>query len=110
MFSNTIMSKLIWGAIGILVFIIVIVIIVIVVMNSRVTDAVDAGCTQCVTSGFYSCPAGVITSTGTDSWAGLAGRVSTYRLAEYDPVEPNVDIGGTKYYWRDGVTTGCGIY
>jgi hypothetical protein len=105
------MSNLLWGAIGILVLIIIIVVVIfILTSSSSSTDAISEGCTQCLTSGFYSCPAGVITSTGTDAWSGLAGRVSTYRLPEYDPVDPNVNIGGTKYYWRDGVTTGCGTY
>jgi len=106
------MSKLIWG---IIIFIIIVIIVVVVLimttmttsMTTTSTGALEAGCTQCATSGFFSCPAGIINSTGTDSWNGLAGRVSTYYLEAYDPADPNVQIGNTKYYWRDGLSA-CG--
>jgi hypothetical protein len=97
------MSKLILGIIIAVIVIIIVVIVVVVTMPP--TDALDFGCVECSVPGSYWCPAGVVSSS--ESWNGLASLVSTYRLPQYDPVDPNAQVGGTKYYWRQ-LADSCG--
>ena len=57
-----------------------------------------AGCTRC-SEGLYWCQKGVIDHPGI-WYDGQAAQVSTYRVAEYDPVEPAFNVDGTPLYWR----------
>lgn len=62
--------------------------------NCSVTKgALSAGCKKCPQAeGYFWCPAGVV---------GGPTLVSSYRLPQYDPIEPQYTIGGEKYYFRE---------
>lgn len=59
------------------------------------------GCTLC-SSGVYWCPNAVLPA----AYQGMGGRpgalISTYRLPQYDPVNPNITLDGVGYYFRQG--------
>lgn len=64
---------------------------------------VPDGCSQCST-GYYLCPAGVISAP--NQWYDKqAIAISSYRLPQYDPEQPNVSVGTNKYYFRKAGTT-----
>lgn len=56
----------------------------------------------------YFCPKGKIGSApyGMD---GAAALVSEQRYPQYDPVEPNITLSDSKYYWRMA-SDSCGTY
>lgn len=67
--------------------------------------AVKSGCTECTTPGLFWCPAGVIKYPGSP-YDGKAAQISSYRVPQYDPVNPPITLNGDGYYWRQ-ISTGC---
>ena len=63
------------------------------VCATKPVGALSAGCKKCPQAeGYYWCPAGVV---------GGPTLISSYRLPQYDPIEPQYTIGGDKYYFRE---------
>lgn len=76
--------------------------------NDPKPGALVAGCTKCSSPGMYWCPKGKI-SSAPYGLSGAAALVSEQRYPQYDPVEPQVTLSGSKYYWRMA-SDSCGTY
>jgi hypothetical protein len=76
--------------------------------GGTVTNPLPPGlskCTACKSAGMYWCPPGALPAP----YSGGGTQISNYRVPQYDPVAPQMNIEGVGYYFRQSAPD-CGVF